>query len=89
MQKYELRDQGADYGEALLAFAESFNLECKETTLRSLPPNLHWHLRKPLEKGTLEITWLRETGETWIAVHSNRMGDWIPAVITELQRRFG
>lgn len=89
MQQYKLRSQQASFGEELILFAKHNTLECTETSLRSLPTNSHWHLRNPRAKGTLEITWIHDTGEAWINVHANRMGDWIPGIISELLRQFG
>ena len=42
------------------------------TTLRSYPGSQHWHLRKPGQRGTLEITCWQKGRRAWLAVHTNR-----------------
>jgi len=55
-------------------------LSFERTTLKSLPPNVHWHIRRPGSKGVLEATWIRN-GEAWLSVHSNRQAEWIHQMV--------
>ncbi len=43
--------------------------------------NLHWHLKRENERGTLEVSYVPEPTRLWLAVHSNREGAWIDEVI--------
>ncbi|MBX3097059.1 MAG: hypothetical protein KF812_09370 [Fimbriimonadaceae bacterium] len=45
------------------------------TTLKAFPGGMHWHLRLPGHKGTLELT-LHE-GRLWFKVAQNRRADWM------------
>jgi len=46
-------------------------------TLASYPGSIHWHYKKPNQKGTLELTLLCEERRIWASVHSNRKAPWI------------
>lgn len=61
-------------------------LEFERVTLKSLPPNVHWHIRKAGSKGVLEATWIR-TGEAWLSVHANRQSDWIHQMVNTILSR--
>jgi hypothetical protein len=47
-----------------------------KTTLKSYPGSIHWHLKKGDQRGTLEATFWKQERRLWLAVHSNRTGDW-------------
>lgn len=53
-----------------------------KTTLAKYPGGVHWHLKKPGEKGTLEATlW---DNALLLQVRRNRDGEWIVSVIHEI-----
>lgn len=55
-------------------------------TLKSLPPNIHWHLKKPGNKGVCEVTLLLQTREVTVNCKANRRGEWIEEAALNLQR---
>ncbi len=54
-----------------------------ETTLKTLPGSIHWHIKRLDASGTLEATWL-PGGEAWLSYHSNRHAPWIDETIEAL-----
>lgn len=53
-----------------------------KTTLAKYPGGVHWHLKKPGEKGTLEATlW---NNELFLQVRRNRDGEWIMSALHEI-----
>jgi hypothetical protein len=81
-------------GEAGLSNAERIIEKCcsseglqvsVKTSLRMRGDNVHWHFKKGEEKGTLEVTLLREERRVLISVHDNRRGAWIGASIKRLK----
>lgn len=51
--------------------AATLGLTCTlRTTLATLPGSLHWHFKRPKEKGTLEFTTHNSTA--WLSVQSGR-----------------
>ena len=56
-----------------------------KTSLKTLPPNIHWHFKKGKEKGVLEITLFTGTGKVEFANKKNRGGEWIDEVV----KKFG
>jgi hypothetical protein len=61
---------------ALLKFAQTQGLQCEEHPLASRPQDRHWHLRKPKQPGTIEITWQPVEQRTLLIVRTNRRGKW-------------
>jgi hypothetical protein len=55
--------------------------------LRSYPGAIHWHIRRPGAKGTLELTYWPRARRLWFAVHANRRADWIAPAIDDLSAR--
>ena len=76
-------------GEKLVRLAEEGGLVVKEMSLKSLPPNLHWHFSKPGSKGTLEATLILGTGEIWLSVHDNRRADWVEEAVRRILDGWG
>lgn len=64
-------------------------LEGTEGTLKSYPGSMHFHLRKPKERGTLELTWWPAKRRFWVSVHANRRAPWQEAVIEHLSTALG
>lgn len=60
----------------LLNFADSQGFQCEEHLLASRPQDRHWHLRKPKQPGTIEITWQPIEQRTLLIVRANRRGKW-------------
>ena len=54
-------------------------------SLKTLPPNIHWHFKKGAQKGVLEITLLKENGKLIFFVHKNRKGGWERQATIELK----
>jgi hypothetical protein len=46
-------------------------------SLASFPGSIHWHFKKPGERGTLEITSSHRDGRIWAQIQSGRDADWI------------
>lgn len=61
---------------ALLKFADSQGFQCEEHPLASRPQDRHWHVRKPNQPGTIEITWQPIERRTLLIVRANRRGKW-------------
>jgi hypothetical protein len=59
-------------------------------SLATYPGSIHWHYKKPKQKGTLELTLLRSQRRIWAAIHTNRKAPWIeevlPAVRAAIER---
>lgn len=55
--------------------------------LKTLPVNIHWHYKKPKEKGTLEITLLLPTNELIVECKKSRWGDWVEEVLVGLMQK--
>ncbi len=50
-------------------------------SLATYPGSIHWHYKKPKQKGTLELTLLRSEGRIWAAIHTNRNAPWIKEIL--------
>ncbi len=48
--------------------------------------SLHWHIVKPGEKGTLELTFVPQTNELWFAIHGNRRATWMAEKMSGLKK---
>ncbi len=76
-------DFEADLERALLASGLTVKLR---TTLKQFPGSLHWHVKRGRAPGTLEITLLPAQRHAWFSIHSNRRGEWIAAVLSDLKQ---
>jgi hypothetical protein len=54
------------------------------TSLASYPGCTHWHIKKPGEKGVLELTTWPEKRPLWAKIHSGRTAPWIDEALREL-----
>jgi len=54
-------------------------------TLRSFPGSIHWHYKKPRQKGTLELTFLRTERRIWASIHTNRKAPWIEETLARVR----
>lgn len=61
---------------------DALGLNYERIALKTKPNAVHWHIRKPREKGTLEATF--EQGQLYLEVRSNRMAEWIMPVIESI-----
>lgn len=57
-----------------------------KTSLASYPGCIHWHLKRGTEKGTLEITYLREGPRLWAKIQAGRVGPWIARIVPKLRK---
>src|SRR5258708_4454639 len=55
------------------------------STLRTYPGSIHWHLEKPGERGTLEITLWPAGKRAWFSVQSRRRADWIEKILQQFK----
>ena len=53
--------------------------------LATYPGSIHWHYKKPKEKGTLELTLLPSERRLWAAIHTNRQAPWIAEALNKLR----
>lgn len=56
-------------------------------TLAGYPGSIHWHLKKGIQKGVLEITWWETEHCLWFKVSENRTGQWIEDSIPRLKQQ--
>jgi hypothetical protein len=56
-------------------------------TLRMYPGSQHWHVCKPGEKGTLEVTLWPAGKRLWFSVQARRRAEWIAEIIPLLKVR--
>jgi hypothetical protein len=58
--------------------------------LKQYPDGRHWHLGKPDQRGTLEVTHWPRTDDLWLSIHANRRAPWVsdtaPLFSQELRR---
>ncbi|MBZ5610863.1 MAG: hypothetical protein LAP38_21580 [Acidobacteriia bacterium] len=54
-------------------------------SLAAYPGSIHWHYKKPKQKGTLELTVFGRDGRIWAQVHTNRAAPWIPALLPKIR----
>ncbi len=58
--------------------------------LKQYPDGTHWHLGKPGQSGTLEVTHWPRTDSLWLSIHANRRTPWVsdtaPLFCQELSR---
>ncbi|MBX3115562.1 MAG: hypothetical protein KF836_13435 [Fimbriimonadaceae bacterium] len=65
---------------------ESLGLQMQEMGTKQYAGGRHWHIRKPIEKGTLELTWWPKERRMWLSWRSNRMGNWIEETAVQIQK---
>jgi hypothetical protein len=54
-------------------------------TLRTYPGSQHWHLQKPGERGTLEVTLWPAGKRVWFSVQAGRRAAWIAESIPPMK----
>lgn len=54
-------------------------------TLRAYPGSLHWHVEKPGERGTLEVTLWPAKPRLWLAVQAGRRARWIEEALPQIK----
>ncbi len=54
-------------------------------TLRTYPGSQHWHVRKPGERGTLEVTFWPAGKRVWFSVQAGRCAEWIADIVPQLK----
>ena len=69
----------------LMEWAASAGCVLTEHPLRARPDLRHWHLRKPKNSGTVEVTW--EPGvDPVVECRVNRQGEWTEHALAELRK---
>ena len=61
-------------------------LESLKGTLAKYPGCVHWHFRKPLVNGTLEVTSWPSNKMLWITVQQGRRAEWLEEVAPPMER---
>ena len=56
-------------------------------TLAGYPGSIHWHFKKGMQKGVLEITWWETEHCLWFKVAENRTGQWIEDSIPRVKQQ--
>ena len=91
MESFEINPPSGHESAALIALVERAAVEAglsiSRATLRTYPGSTHWHLKRPGEMGTLELTYWPRAGRLWFAVHANRQAGWIALAIARLTER--
>jgi hypothetical protein len=54
-------------------------------TLRTYPGSQHWHLHKPGERGTLEVTLWPAGKRVWFSVQAGRRAERITNIIPQIK----
>src|SRR5713226_149696 len=54
-------------------------------TLRSYPGSQHWHLHKPGERVTLEVTQRPARKRLWFSVQAGRRANWITEFLPQVK----
>lgn len=47
-----------------------------KTTLSTKKGSIHWHVKRGIEKGVLEITYWPKKNQLWVEIHDNRVTKW-------------
>lgn len=84
VERWDIARPQDSFPDRLEQAARVLGLQVQRHALKSLPPNIHWHLKKPGMVGVLEVTFLTETKEAWLSVHSNRQASWIEGAVKDL-----
>ena len=90
MEKFEVHIDPTGIEEQLAPLLEGaiayYGLQIRiRRGLRTYPGSQHWHVHKPGERGTLEITLWPEGKQAWFSVHDNRRAEWIADIVPQLQ----
>jgi hypothetical protein len=73
---------------AIEIFCEHEGLEISlKSTLATYPGSVHWHFRKPGERGTLEITSYAAGKRIWAKIQNGRRAEWIEPTLTKIKHR--
>jgi len=56
-------------------------------SLARFPGSIHWHFKKPGERGTLEITSSPHDRRIWAQVQSGRRADWIEPCLKTIKAK--
>jgi hypothetical protein len=54
-------------------------------TLSTYPGSQHWHLHKPDERGTLEVTLWPAGKRVWFKVQAGRRAEWIADILPHIK----
>lgn len=49
------------------------------------PGSIHWHFKRPTERGTLEITFFPRDRRIWAQIQDGRRADWIEASLAKIK----
>ena len=90
MEEIEIHVDPAAIEEQLTPLLEGaiahFGLEIRmRGTLRTYPGSEHWHIYKPGERGTLEVTMWPEGKRVWFSVQAGRRAGWIADIVPQLK----
>jgi hypothetical protein len=90
MEQIEVHIDPAGIDEQLIPLLEGaiahFGLQIrKKGILRTYPGSQHWHIFKPGERGTLEVTIWPEGKRVWFSVQSRRRAEWIEEIVPQLK----
>jgi hypothetical protein len=69
-----------------ICIAEGLEVGMK-STLASFPGSIHWHFKKPGERGTLEITSYPRTRRLWASIQAGRRADWIEPCLARIKTK--
>ncbi len=63
-----------------------------KSTLSKYPGSVHWHFKRPNERGTLEITLIEKERRVFLAMQAGRSARWVekcmPRLKEKLEQRF-
>jgi hypothetical protein len=54
-------------------------------TRRQYPGCDHWHIKRPNEPGTIELTWWPERSRLWFKIATNREAAWMDRAMDQIQ----
>src|ERR1700678_542998 len=55
------------------------------STLAKYPGSVHWHFKKPLASGTLEVIYWPSGNRLWISVQQGRRADWLEESVPSME----
>jgi len=86
MRTIELGYSEADPQPVLEQFCRTRSLNLSpRMQLATYPGCSHWHLSKPGDRGTLEVTWWPKGRRFWLKVAGNREGGWVEEACDKLR----
>jgi hypothetical protein len=90
MQEFEFRIPPSVRWSGLDALVESTCIaEGLEVSMKgrlaSFPGSVHWHFKRPGERGVLEITSYPRTRRLWASIQAGRRADWIEPCLTKIK----